>query len=35
MLGYGWQLAAGTWDDRMPIIGIPRLGLCRSRPAAR
>lgn len=24
MLGYGWQLAAGTWDDRMPIIGISR-----------
>lgn len=24
MLGYGWQLAAGTWSDRMPIIGISR-----------
>lgn len=24
MLFYGWQLAAGTWDDRMPIIGISR-----------
>ena len=24
MFGYGWQLAAGTWSDRMPIIGISR-----------
>ncbi|CAN7492413.1 TRAP transporter small permease [Bosea sp. LjRoot9] len=24
MFGYGWQLAAGTWTDRMPIIGISR-----------
>ncbi|PZU93798.1 MAG: TRAP transporter small permease [Chelatococcus sp.] len=24
MLIYGWQLAAGTWSDRMPIIGISR-----------